>query len=409
MLWLVIALLFVMLFMNFSIMVTLLVSGLLMVFLFAPDINLVVFVQQLSSSVESYVLLAIPMFIFSADIMVSGRTANRLLDFVSDMFGHIRGGTGIVAAATSTLFGSVSGSSQATIAAIGQPMRDRALKHGYQDSHIIGLIINSAGIAILIPPSIVMIYYGMLTGTSIGDLFIAGIIPGLMLFLGFSVWEVFKAYKYDIPVEPKASWKQRFTSFRKSFLTFGFPILILGGIYSGMFSPTEAAAFAVLYALILELIIYRSINIKNVFQIATSTGVVTSIVFILLAAGGAFSWIISYLRIPQALTESVLSTDPSQLEILIIMSLFFLISCMFVDSLVAIAILTPIFFPIAVAAEIHPVAIGILITMQATLGTVTPPFGVNIFTACAIFKKPHMDVVKGIVPYILILDRKSVV
>lgn len=391
-----------MLFLNFPIMVVLLTTTLLMVFAFAPNLDLVIIIQQLSSSVESYVLLAIPMFIFSADIMVSGRTANRLLDFVSDMFGHIRGGTGIVATATSTLFGSVSGSSQATIAAIGTPMRQRALKHGYEDSHIIGLIINAAGIAILIPPSIVMIYYGMLTGTSIGDLFIAGIIPGLMLFVGFSAWEVFKAYKYDIPVEPKASWKQRFKSFRKSFLTFGFPILILGGIYSGLFSPTEAAAFAVLYALILELIIFRSINIKHIYQIAASTGVVTSIVFILLAAGGAFSWIISYLRIPQTLTESILSTDPSRLEILVIMSLFFLVSCMFVDSLVAIAILTPIFFPIATHAGIHPVAIGILITMQATLGTVTPPFGVNIFTAAAIFKKKYLDVVRGIVPYIII-------
>ena len=402
MLWLVIALLFVMLFMNFSIMVTLLVSGLLMVFLFAPDINLVVFVQQLSSSVESYVLLAIPMFIFSADIIVQGRTANRLLDFVNDLFGHIRGGTGIVAAATSTIFGSVSGSSQATIAAIGPPIRNRALEYGYKDSHIIGLIINSAGIAILIPPSIVMIYYGMITGTSVGDLFVAGVIPGVMIFIGFSVWEYITAVRQDIQVETKASWKKRWTSFKAAILTFGFPILILGGIYSGMFSPTEAAAFAVLYAFILEVIVFRSVHIKDIYHIAVSTGVVTSIVFILLAAGGAFSWIISYLRIPQQITDTVLSSDPSQLEVLLIMSLFFLVSCMFVDSLVAIAILTPIFFPIAVTTGIDPVAIGVLITMQATLGTVTPPFGVNIFTASAIFKKPYFEVVKGIVPYILI-------
>lgn len=400
--WFIIALLFIMLFLNFPIMIVLLVSALLMMLFFAPNIDYVIFVQQLSSSIESYVLLAIPMFIFAADIIVEGRTANRLLDFVKDMFGHVRGGTGIVAAATSTMFGSVSGSSQATIAAIGRPMRDRALQYGYKDSHIIGLIINSAGIAILIPPSIVMIYYGMLTGTSVGDLFIAGIIPGVMIFFGFAIWEFFIAIKKDIPVEPKATWKERWQSFRKAILTFGFPILILGGIYSGMFSPTEAAAFSVLYALILELLIYRSIKITDIYRIAVSTGVVTSIVFILLAAGGAFSWIISYLRIPQLLTETVLSSDPSQLEILLIMSLFFLISCMFVDSLVAIAILTPIFFPIAVAADIHPVAIGILITMQATLGTVTPPFGVNIFTACAIFKKPYLEVVRGIVPYILI-------
>src|SRR5690625_2998396 len=235
-----------MLFMNFSIMVVLLTVALLMMVIMAPDLNLVMFIQQLSSSIESYVLLAIPMVIFAADIIVEGRTANRLLDFVKDMFGHIRGGTGIVAAATSTMFGSVSGSSQATIAAIGRPMRNRALEYGYEDSHIMGLIVNSAGIAILIPPSIVMIYYGMLTGTSVGDLFIAGIIPGLMIFLGYAVWEFFIAIKKDIPVEPKATWKQRWDSFRRAILTFGFPVLILGGIYSGMFSPTEAAAFSVL-------------------------------------------------------------------------------------------------------------------------------------------------------------------
>jgi len=402
MLWFIIALLFIMLFLNFPIMIVLIVSALLMMFLLVGDLNMVMFAQQLTSSVESYVLLAIPMFIFAADIIVGGRTATRLLDFVNDMIGHIRGGTGIVAAATSTMFGSVSGSSQATIAAIGRPMRDRALQYGYKDSHIIGLIINSAGIAILIPPSIVMIYYGMLTGTSVGDLFVAGIIPGLMIFLGFAIWEYFVAVKKDIPVESKATWSARWQSFKKSFLTLGFPVLILGGIYSGMFSPTEAAAFSVLYAFILEVIIFRSMSIKEIYRIAVSTGVVTSIVFILLAAGGAFSWVISYLRIPQILTETVLSSDPSQFEILLIMSLFFLISCMFVDSLVAIAILTPIFFPIAMAADIHPVAIGILITMQATLGTVTPPFGVNIFTACAIFKKPYLEVVKGITPYIII-------
>src|SRR5699024_7697095 len=175
----------------------------------------------------------------------------------------------------------------------------RALEHGYKDSHIMGLIVNSAGIAILIPPSIVMIYYGMLTGTSVGDLFIAGVIPGVMIFIGYSIWEFFIAIKKDIPVEPKATWKQRWISFRKSFLTFGFPVLILGGIYSGMFSPTEAAAFSVLYAFILEVIIFRSIKIGEIYRIAVSTGVVTSIVFILLAAGGAFSWVISYLRIPK--------------------------------------------------------------------------------------------------------------
>src|SRR5690625_3903692 len=146
------ALMFLMLLLNFPIMVVLLFVALLMMVISAPDLNLVMFIQQLSSSVDSYVLLAIPMFIFAADIIVEGRTANRLLDFVNDMFGHVRGGTGIVTAATSTLFGSVSGSSQATIAAIGRPMRNRALEYGYEESHIRGLMVNAAGSAILIPP-----------------------------------------------------------------------------------------------------------------------------------------------------------------------------------------------------------------------------------------------------------------
>src|SRR5690625_2961717 len=249
-------------------MVVLLVSGLLMVFIFAPGIDLSNFVQQLSSAVNAYVLLAIPMFIFAADIMVQGRTATRLLDFVKSIFGHVRGGTGIVTAATSTLFGSVSGSAQATIAAIGPPMRRRALESGYKDSHITGLIVNSAGIAILIPPSIVMIYYGMLTGTSIGELFIAGVIPGILIFLGFAIYEYFTAIRKDIPVEPKASFSEQIQSFKSAILTFGFPIIILGGIYSGVFSPTEAAAFAVLYAFILEVLVYRSVNLKQLFSIA---------------------------------------------------------------------------------------------------------------------------------------------
>ncbi|RNF39984.1 TRAP transporter large permease [Planococcus salinus] len=401
-LWAIMAILFIMLFLNFPIMIVLIATGLIMMMTMAPHLDYIVFVQQMISSVEAYVLLAIPMFIFAADIIVRGQTANRLLDFVRDIIGHIRGGTGIVTAATSTLFGSVSGSSQATIAAIGPPMRNRALQYGYKDSHIMGLIVNSAGIAILIPPSIVMIYYGMLTGTSVGDLFIAGVIPGIFIFLGFALYEYIIAIRRKIPVEPKTTWSQRFKSLRGAILTFGFPIIILGGIYSGVFSPTEAAAFSVLYAFILEVIVFREVKVRDLFPIAASTGVVTSIVFILLAAGGAFSWIISYLRIPQALTETVLGNDPTQLQVLIIMSLFFLVSCMFVDSLVAIAVLTPIFFPLASQMGIDPVVIGILVTMQATLGTVTPPFGVNIFTACAVFNKPYMEVVKGVFPYIII-------
>ncbi|MGM8212905.1 TRAP transporter large permease [Virgibacillus sp. W0430] len=401
--WFLIALLFLMLLLNFPIMIVLIVTCLAFMVIYTPNLDFTLFVQQSISSIEAFVLLAIPMFIFAADIITAGKTSNRLLDFIRDLVGHVRGGTGIVTAAASTLFGSVSGSTQATVAAIGPPMRKRALENGYEDSHIMGLIVNSSGIAMLIPPSIVMIYYGMLTGTSVGELFIAGVIPGVMIFIAFAVYEYIIAIKKGVPVFPKATFQQRWTSFKRSALTIGFPVLILGGIYLGLFSPTEAAAFAVLYAFILEVLLFRSITLRQLISIAASTGVVTSVVFILLATGGAFSWIISYLRIPQLLTESIMGSDPTTLQVLLIMSLFFFVSCMFVDSLVAIAILAPIFTPVAVGVGVDPVAVGILVTMQATLGTVTPPFGVNIFTACAVFNKPYMVVAKGVIPYIAIL------
>ena len=182
-----------------------------------------------------------------------------------------------------------------------------------------------------------------------------------------------------------------------------FPVIIFVGIYSGMFSPTEASAIAVLYALILEVLVYRTIKLQDLHRIALSTAVVTSAVFILVASGQLFSWVISYAQIPQMLTSAILGTDPSALRILITVTVFFFIGCMFVDSLVVIIILSPIFYPLAIQAGIDPIHLGILITLQAAIGSVSPPFGCNIFTACAIFNKPYAKIVKGLPPYMVML------
>lgn len=343
------------------------------------------------------------MFIFAADIMAKGKTSSRLLDFVGAFIGHIRGGYAVTTAAACTLFGSISGSTQATVVAVGKPTRERMIKEGYKDSQAIPLIINASDLALIIPPSIAMIVYGVVTGTSVGELFIAGILPGLIIFAMFALYSFFLASKNDIGRIEKQTWKQRWTAFRKAILPLGFPIVVVGGIYTGIFSPTEAAAISVAYAFILEVFVFGDVKWKDIPKIAESSAVVTAAVFILVAAGTALSWVLAYAKLPEVLTSAVLGADPSATYVLFIVAVFFFVGCMFVDPLVVIIIMTPIFYPVAMDAGVDPVALGVIVTLQAAIGSATPPFGVDIFTAIAVFEKPYLEVIRGIWPYILIL------
>lgn len=400
---LMVILLFLFMLLGFPIIMPLIVSSIVLLYFYMPGVDSSLFAQQLIGGIDSYVLMCIPLFIYAAEIMSAGQTADRLVNFVKVMIGHIRGGLAITTVGACTAFGSISGSTQATVAAVGRPMRIRLLKAGYKDSSIMALIINSSDVAILIPPSTVMIMYAVVTKTNVGDLFISGVIPGLIIFLVFSVYCYISARINNVPVEPKATWKERLVTSKDAILAFGFPVIILGGIYTGFFTPVESAAASVLYAVILEVFIYRAVKIKQLYDLALSTGMVTSVVFLLVAAGQSFSWVLSYNRIPQELTSALLGTDPTPLMILIIISIIFFVGCMFVDSLVVITVVTPIFFPIAMAAGIDPVFLGVLITLQAAIGSATPPFGCDIFTACAVFEKPFLEVIRGTPPYIFML------
>ncbi|SDK17048.1 TRAP transporter large permease [Sediminibacillus albus] len=393
----------VLLLLNFPMMIPLIAAPLAILFIFFPMMDPMLMMRQLETGIEAYVLLAVPLFILAADIMTTGKTSNRLLDFIGSFVAHMRGGYAITTSAACTLFGAISGSTQATVVAIGTPMRQRLLKAGYKDSSAIALIINSSDIALLVPPSIGMIMYALVSGTSVGDLFLAGIIPGILVFVCFALYSYFYAKVKNIPLAEKATWKERWKYTRKALLPLGFPIIIIGGLYSGIFSATEAAGVSVLYAFILEVIIYRSIKLTDLPKVALSTGLVTSAVFVLVAGGQAFTWMISFARIPQIISEAVLGTDPSAIYVLIMVSIFFFVGCMFVDPIVVILVLTPIFMPVAESAGIDPVHLGIIVTFQAALGSATPPFGVDIFTASAVFHKSYLDVIKGTPPFIIIL------
>lgn len=365
-------------------------------------------VQQMLAGIRPASLIAVPMFILAAEIMTRGQSANRLIDMVMKFIGHVRGGLAVSTAAACTLFGAVSGSTQATVVAVGSPLRPRMLKAGYKDSFILALIINASDIAFLIPPSIGMIIYGVISSTSISELFIAGVGPGLLLMILFSAYSMIYATINKVPTEPKATWPERLGAARRAIWPLGFPVIIIGGIYGGIFSPTEAAAACVFYALILEIIIFKSLKIKDIYQIAKSTGLITAVVFILVGAGAAFSWVISFAQIPQEILGAIGITDMGPKGVLGVISVSFFIGCMFVDPIVVILVLVPIFAPVVEAVALDPVLVGTIITLQVAIGSATPPFGCDIFTAIAVFKRPYADVVRGIFPFTVILAAVSV-
>ncbi|MGM0951625.1 MAG: TRAP transporter large permease [Pseudomonadota bacterium] len=361
------------------------------------------FIQQMMGGIRPASLIAVPMFILAADIMTRGQSADRLINMVMSFIGHVKGGLAISTATSCTLFGAVSGSTQATVVAVGSPLRPKMLKAGYSDPFTLALIINASDIAFLIPPSIGMIIYGVISETSIAELFIAGIGPGIMILFMFSLYCLFYAYRNNVPTEQKATWKERAFAVRDALWPLMFPVIIVGGIYGGIFSPTEAAAVCVLYAFFLEFVVFRSLKIPDIYRIAKSTGLITAVVFILVAVGSGFSWIISFAQIPQAILEAVGVNEAGPVGVLIAICVSFFIACMFVDPIVVILVLTPIFAPAIASTGLDPVLVGVLITLQVAIGSATPPFGCDIFTAIAIFKRPYMEVIRGTPPFIIML------
>jgi C4-dicarboxylate transporter, DctM subunit len=403
-----VSLMLIMLLLGFPMLIPLISASMLGFFVFFSGMKPEIMIQQMIGGIKPSALIAVPMFIFAADIITKGHSADRLLDLVMRFVGHLKGGLAVTAATTCTLFGAVSGSTQATVVAVGGPLRPKMLAAGYKDSFVIALAINASDIAFLIPPSIGMIIYGVVSGTSIAELFIAGIGPGLLILVLFSAYSVFYAIRNDIPTVPKATWGERLAAARVAVWPLGFPVIIIGGIYGGIFSPTEAASVSVLYALLLELVVFRSLKLTDIPNIALSTGLITAVVFILVGAGAAFSWTISFAQIPQAILGALGLAEAGPYTVLIAISIAFFVGCMFVDPIVVILILVPIFAPIVDGAGLDPVLVGTVITLQVAIGSATPPFGCDIFTAIAIFKRPYLDVIRGTPPFFAMLGLVSV-
>ncbi len=404
------SLMVILLLLGFPMMIPLIAGTSLGVFLlFDGDFSKMEFlIQQMMGGIRPAALIAVPMFILSADIMTRGKSAEKLIDLVMAFVRHIKGGLAVSTAGACAMFGAVSGSTQATVVAIGSPLRPRLKKGGYKESFILALIVNSSDIAFLIPPSIGMIIYGIVAKTSIPELFIAGIGPGLLILFLFSIYSIIYAYRHNIPTEPKATWKERGSALVNALWPLGFPAIIVGGIFGGIFSPTEAAAVSVAYAIFLEGIVFKTMKLKDLYATAKSTGLVTAVVFILVGAGAGFAWVLSFAQIPQQILSSIGITEMGPYQVLFVISIAFFVGCMFVDPIVVILVLVPIFAPIVNSVGLDPVLVGTIITLQVAIGSATPPFGCDIFTAIAVFKRPYLEVIKGTPPFIFILLSVSV-
>ncbi len=394
---------FSLLLLGFPFFVVLVGTSLITLLIFFPDTNMILLIQQVVSGIKPASLVAIPMFILAGDLITSGRAIGKLIDLVKALLGHIPGGSTIVTSVSCAIFGALSGSTQASVAAIGKTMRPMMMKEGYSSSFSLALIISASNLAWLIPPSIGFIVYGVATRTSIGQLFLAGVGPGLVLCLIFCIYGAFYAIRNKIPLLPRSNWEEKGKAFRGGIPILGFPLIILGGIYSGYFSPTEAAAAGVLYALILEGLVYRSLNLGKIRKIALSTGVITAVVFVLVGGGQAISWVLSYARIPQTVLPSVFGASPSALKVIIIINIVYFIAGMFVDPIVAIYVLSPIFAPYVLHAGVDPVFLGVLVCLQGAFAGITPPCGCNIFTAMVIFRRPYVEVIRDLAPFVAIL------
>ena len=400
----IVAIMFLLLLSGVPMWVPFVVAPLILLIVYYPGVDLVtVFTQQVMVGLRPLSLTCVPMFIFAADLICRGQGGHKLIDFVKAWIGHLPGGLAMSTAGGCTVFGAVSGSAQATVVAIGKPMYPALMEAGYSSSWSFGIIVSSAGIALLIPPSLAAIIYGVAAQTSIGALFLAGFGSGLLVFALFAIYSFIYSKVKGIGTSPSASWAERWRTTKAAAPTFGFPVIILGGIFSGMFSPTEAAAVSVAYALIVEMAIYRDVKLKEVFLSARESGLIMGIVLFLVGLGAFMSWALAYAGVPDMIIPPLLGTDPSQLRLIIIILVAYFFACMFVDIVIALYVLTPLFGGYVLALGIDPIYLGALVILQSAIGVTSPPFGINIFTASAVFRRPFWEVTRGVFPWLALM------
>ncbi|OQY70196.1 MAG: C4-dicarboxylate ABC transporter permease [Rhodocyclaceae bacterium UTPRO2] len=346
---------------------------------------------KLFTGIEKFEIMAIPFFILAGNFLTHGGVARRMINFATSMVGHWHGGLGLGGVFACALFAAVSGSSPATVVAIGSILLPAMVKAGFPKRFGAGILTTSGALGILIPPSIVMVMYSVSTNTSVGALFMAGVVPGLALatMLGLTTW--YRAWKFDYPRQPRASWRERLDAFRKSAWGLFLIVVVMGGIYSGMFTPTEAAAMSAVYAFFVAVFVYKDMGLKDVPKVLLSSANMSAMLL----------YIITHAVIPQSMVDWMIGTGVGVIGFLIIANILMLVAGNFMEPSSIVLILAPILFPIAVKLGIDPVHFGIIMVVNMEVGMCHPPVGLNLYVASGITKMGITELTIAVWPWLL--------
>ena len=356
---------------------------------------------KLFTGIEKFEIMAIPFFILAGNFLTHGGVAKRMINFASSMVGHFYGGLGLAGVLACALFAAVSGSSPATVVAIGSILLPAMVKAGFPTKFGAGVITTSGALGILIPPSIVMVMYSVSTNTSLGALFMAGVVPGigLALFLGATTW--WRARKFNYPRLPKASWGERWRTLRESFWGLMLIVIVMGGIYTGMFTPTEAAAMSAVYAFIIAVYVYKDLGLKDVPRVLLNSANMSAMLLYIITNAVLFSFVLADQQIPQHLADWLVAQGLGPISFLLVCNILLLVAGNFMEPSSIVLIMAPILFPVAVKLGIDPVHFGILIVVNMEVGMCHPPVGLNLYVASGITKMGITELTVAVWPWLL--------
>lgn len=355
-----------------------------------------------SASTSKFVLLAIPFFILAGNIMEKAGISEKLIKLAEACVGHIRGGLAIVCVIVACFFAAISGSGPATVAALGVIIVPAMIKSGYKPAFSAALMAAAGAIGVIIPPSITFVVYGSIADTSIGDLFIAGLVPGLLMGFALMVVALLVGRKSDLKTLPKASRKERWLAFKDAFWGLIMPVIILGGIYGGIFTPTEAAAVSVVYGLFVGIFIYKKIRLKEFYALLLDTTSTTATVMFITAAASLFAYVLTRARLDVAISSALQNaTGGNVIVFFIIVNIILLIAGCFLDSTSALYIFTPLFVPVAQALGVNLIHLGVVMIVNLAIGLFTPPVGVNLYVACGVGNVNLKQISKAVVSLII--------
>lgn len=392
---------FLLLFMGAPIFVALCLPTMASLLLFTNN-DLTVVAMKMFGGIDKFSLLSVPFFILSANIMKNGGIGRRIVDWAAAMVGDATGGLAFTTEVASMFFGAVSGSSPSTVVAIGGLLYPGLQEKKYPKGFSLGLIASSGSVALLIPPSITAIMYCTMTNASVGELFMAGLSAGLLYGICFLVYIYFFAIRHRIPKEDRATWKQKGQATFHALWALGVPIIIIGGIYSGICTPTEASGLSCVYALLVSVLIYKEMDLKLFKETLVASIRTTAQTMILMAAASAFAWLLTVGGLPQAFSSWMSTLDINATSFLLILCVYMLIAGMFIDGVSAFMIILPIVLSTVNALNINLIHLGVIMITTVAIGMFTPPFGLNLFVAQPIANAKMGEIYKGVLPFCLI-------